>query len=188
MAFTTHLSVLDGIRQDKEEAWRRFCALYAPLVRLCGRDCGVPEDLLADLTQEVLLTLARGHGAGYDDKRGHFRCFLRGIIRNKAHELLRRDRDAATVPLTEDLPVPAEGGLAADFDREWAEQVSRIVCARLREELPPVHFQVFELLHRHGWRAGQVAEFLHLPKPTVYSIDRRTQEKIRRFRRELGGL
>lgn len=83
MAFTTHFSILDGIQHDEESAWDRFHALYAPLIRLHGKDCGIDDGNLDDLVQEVLLAVSHNcENFTYDASRGHFRNYLRRIIRN----------------------------------------------------------------------------------------------------------
>lgn len=178
MAFTTHFSVLDGIKQNDNQAWNRFCALYEPLIRLHGRDCGVGEDSLDDLVQEVFLAISRNSEKfGYDAGRGHFRNYLRRIIRNKANDILRTCYRHARLPLP--VSEAEDSELDEKFLSEWQDHVRKHSLQMLREAVAPLHFQIFELINIHNRKAKFVADYFQLPLQTVYSINTRTEEKLK---------
>lgn len=180
MAFTTHFSVLEGIKRNEDTAWDRFFALYGPLIRLHGRDCGIGEDNLDDLVQEVLLTLSQNSDKfAYDASKGHFRNYLRRIIRNKANDMLRTIYRNARLPLPVVEAEAEDSELDALFLAEWQEQIQTAALDLLRTAVSPQHFQVFELINLHNRKAKFVADYFHLPLQTVYSINSRTEEKLR---------
>ncbi len=181
MSFTTNIDMMSRVRTRDDDAWSAFSRRYAPLIRLHGRDCGLPPDLIDDLGQEVMLAVLRGERRPDQP----FRPYLRAVIRNRACSLLRRlyrDRPPRPRPenAAETTPEPAvEGEADRRQRREW--QLHLLACAveTLRRESAPLHFQVFDLMHHHGWKAGRVARFLRIPAASVYSIDRRNLAKLR---------
>jgi RNA polymerase sigma-70 factor (ECF subfamily) len=87
----TSLSLLQRIRTNDQDAWRRLVQLYTPLVRYwCGR-WGVRADALDDLVQEVFQAAASSLPSFRRDRPGDtFRGWLRGISRNVFLMHLRR--------------------------------------------------------------------------------------------------
>src|SRR5215470_6672121 len=66
------------------EAWRQFVDLYAPLVYGFARRQGLQDADAADLTQEVLHTVARSIvRLDYDPRRGSFRGWLFTVVRTR---------------------------------------------------------------------------------------------------------
>ena len=114
---TTPLSLLERIRANEPDAWRRLLDLYQPLVRFwCMRGGLAPEDM-ADVVQEVFAGVAGGMGGFRRDRPGDtFRGWLRGIARNQILLFHRRNRDR----------VAAEGG----SDALWNIQ-------QIADPLPP---------------------------------------------------
>ena len=181
MSFTTNIDMMTRVRTRDDEAWNAFSRRYAPLIRLHGRDCGLPPDLIDDLGQEVMLAVLRGERR--PDRP--FRPYLRAVIRNRACSLLRRlYRDRGPEPRRDPAEEAPEENAAEDDSerrqrREWQFHLLAHAVERLRRESAPLHFQVFDLMYHHGWKAGRVARFLRLPAATVYSIDRRNLAKLR---------
>src|SRR5438552_10952747 len=66
------------------EAWREFVDLYTPLVYGYARKQGLQDADAADLSQEVLGTVAGAMGRfQYDPGRGAFRNWLFTVVRRK---------------------------------------------------------------------------------------------------------
>ena len=185
MAFTTHNSILDGIRNDDERAWQRFFAFYAPLIRLAGRDCKVPEMYLDDLVQNVFTAVATGRTASFEFSRGRFIYFLRGVIRNKAREILRslsRQEKVKTewLQMTGDFEAPDI--FSGD---EWLQYIRVRLLYLLKKELPPPLYQIFDLLYIRNWTVARVAQYLEMPQSSVYFARKQIQKKYRTIRQQL---
>jgi RNA polymerase sigma-70 factor (ECF subfamily) len=74
-------------------AWREFEASYRPFIRKVGADAGVSRETLADLVQDVLLTIVRMIPRfAYDPDRGRFRSWLARIVRTRSSDLARKSR------------------------------------------------------------------------------------------------
>ena len=184
MAFTTHKSILDGINRDDENSWRRVYKFYTPLIRLAGKDFHVPEMYLDDLVQNVFITLASGKTIVFDSSRGRFVYFLRGIVRNKAREMLRRifrDEKTETYMISQ-----ADTIIEPDlFSEEWQQYIRMRILKMLKSELTPELFQIFDFLYIRRWPVTRVSRYLGLPISTVYFARKKIQKKCRIIRFKL---
>ena len=96
-ASKTRPSLLLRIRQaDDRGAWQEFFEIYAPLIHSYLRHRGLQDADAADLTQDVLQTIAaKAKQFDYDPDRGSFRGWLLTVTRNKLRDLVdRRQRQA----------------------------------------------------------------------------------------------
>lgn len=89
----TRPSLLVRIRDfDDKQAWSEFVDVYAPLVHAYLRKRGVQDADAADLTQDVMQTVARQANAfSYDPKQGSFRGWLLTITLNRLRDFANRD-------------------------------------------------------------------------------------------------
>src|SRR5437764_15234745 len=90
----TRPSLLVRLRDTADhEAWRQLVELYAPLVYRFLRRRGLQDADAADLTQEVLRSVASAIDSfEYDPRRGSFRGWLFTVARNKLHSFLKRQQ------------------------------------------------------------------------------------------------
>ncbi len=74
------------------EAWKRLVTLYSPLVRHWCRQSLIPQEEIADVTQEVFSAVASSLAQFRPDQPGTtFRSWMRGITRHKLlHHASRR--------------------------------------------------------------------------------------------------
>lgn len=178
MAFTTHISVIDGVWKSDDSAWKRFNDIYSPLIRLHGHDCGLDSDSLDDLVQEVLISVASNtQNFTYDPAKGRFRDFLRSIIRHRANDILRKKYRIGKVPVIE-MDNPSLDDL---FLEEWQKHVEKTALDMLKKNISAKHYQIYELLVIHRKRVKEVASFFGLPEQTIYSIRKRTEEKLKQI-------
>jgi RNA polymerase sigma-70 factor, ECF subfamily len=189
---TSH-TLLERVRRQDPEAWRRFATLYTPLVvRWCAAG-GLRSHDAADVTQEVFQAVFHGiggferHGAG-ESLRG----WLWTITRNKICDHFRRrkgepvavggtaniDRAASdsAIGLTENEPEPAES-----VRRELVHRA----LALLETDFEATTWQAFWATTIDGLPAKTVAEKLGMTPAAVYTAKSRV---LSRLRRELEGL
>jgi RNA polymerase sigma-70 factor (ECF subfamily) len=89
----TPLSLLERVRANDAEAWRRLVALYSPLVRSWVVRGGVPAADGEDVSQEVFAAASSSLGGFRRDRPGDtFRGWLRGVTRNQVLLYFRRNR------------------------------------------------------------------------------------------------
>ena len=183
MSFTTHLSILSGVRRRQDESCERFYRAYAPLIRLHGRDCGITGVDLDDLVQMVLIGFFQQPEFRYDAERGNFRNYLRKLIRAKSCDLLRAQYRRQK--LHDAMPKLPEAQIDRRFDAEYRHCLFLEAMRVLKKELQPLHYQLFAAYIHYHTGPGVLASRYGLPKPTVYSILRRAEAKLTALLRQL---
>lgn len=182
MSFTTHFSIVNGIKNEQDPSWNRFFETYEPLIRLHGKDCGIPADSIDDLIQNVMLSVYKQMETFvYDPKRGRFRDYLRFIIRARANDMLRAFYKAEKIREIE----LSEEYLDDLFSTEWEEHIKTESLKKLKATSSTQHYQLFHMLEIQNRDVKEVADFFNLPKATVYSIRKRMEEKLRQIAKEL---
>jgi RNA polymerase sigma-70 factor (ECF subfamily) len=88
---TTSVTLLDRVKADDPQAWRRLVHLYGPLIYRWCRRCRLGAEDAADVSQEVFRTVAARVGGFRRDRPGDsFRGWLWTITRHKIGDYLRR--------------------------------------------------------------------------------------------------
>lgn len=182
MKFVTDQDMLTQTKQWSESAWKFFYDFYAPLIRLYGHDCGLKNENLEDLIQNVMITLsAQLPDFNYDPSKGRFRDYLRRIIRARAFDMLRK--------IYRQERIPYESGEEARndnwFDEEWRGYVVKESLGQLKEAVSLHHYQIFYLLNIGHYKVKDLADYYNVPPVTIYTIRNRVEEKLRRIVREL---
>lgn len=185
----TALSMLDRVRRDDAEAWRRMVHLYSPLIFSWCLKAGVGNEDAADLMQEVWSSVS-SHIGKFErtSDYGSFRGWLWTITRNKLHDFQRKRAHAAV----------AVGGSAAQQwmievpDREpddSADTSSGGLMHRalqlIRGDFEPNTWSAFWRTSVEGATAAEVGAELKLSVDAVYQAKSRV---LRRLREELRGL
>lgn len=188
----TSLTLIEGIRIDDQEAWKRAVRLYTPFLRYWCRHWGVSDEEVDDVVQEVFQAAFLCLKDFRRDRDGDsFRGWLRGIARHKVLGWFRR-RGARGPGGTDfyrrSLLVPDPGGQPI-LDLEEADR-GRDVAAIYREALDLVRAEFEERTWQAFWRAaveGQapaiIAEDLGVTPAAVRQAKSRV---LRRFKDVLG--
>lgn len=182
MKFVTDYEMLSATKQHKESAWERFYHFYAPLIRLHGHDCGLKNENLEDLVQNVMITLSvQLPDFNYDPSKGRFRDYLRKIIRARACDMLRK--------IYRQERIPYEPGEEAENDswseEEWRRYVLKQSLELLKGQVSLHHYQIFYLLNVRHYKVKELARLYHVPPVTIYTIRNRVEAKLRQIVRKM---
>lgn len=139
---------------------RHVAAAYSLAHRMCGRPA-----MAEDAVQEAFLSLWRARDR-YDPARGAVRAWVLSAVRNRALDVLRRERAKAGRDVRDDasadlVPAPER----TDLEAERREQ-SRLISDALNT-LPSEQRQVIELAYFGGLTHSEIARNLSLPAGTV---------------------
>lgn len=201
MGFITQHEVIFALKDEKSLAWDAFFTAYVPLIRLHGKDCGIKEEYLDDLVQDVMIAVIKiSKKFKYDPCKGRFRDFLKKIIRAKSMDILRRHykidaplqhlvgENEEILEAIEDASLLPDEVLDRDFSEEWKDVFIKNCLKILRNDINTKHYHIYFLLEFQKYSVTQVAEFFHLPRVTVYSIRARTEKKLACIARNLISL
>lgn len=164
-------------------AWSEFIGVYSPLIYNYCRSRELQSSDAADVTQEVLLRVAKAiRNFEYDRDRGLFRDWLARIVLNEIRRLAKKKLDIATAP--EDLDLDS-----ASVESTWNEQFQQFIFAKALERSKP-HFSdetwtMFEMSWVCKLPVEQVAKDLGVGLEKIYVARSRV---LKRLRYEVGIL
>ena len=182
MKFTTNYDILNKVKDNDEIAWEQFYKFYAPLIRLHGRDCGLKEQYLEDLIQNVMITLSmQMPGFVYDPSRGRFRDYLRKIIRARANDMLRKIYRQERIPYEPE----EEADMTDQFEEEWRSHIRSRSMEILKAQVSAHHYQIFYLLDVQHRKVKELAELYKVPPISIYTIRTRVETRLRKIVQEL---
>jgi RNA polymerase sigma-70 factor, ECF subfamily len=183
----TSVSLLVRLAQPSDgEAWRRFAALYSPLLFFWLQRLGCPASDASDVVQDILIEVFRNIGRYRKQPGKRFRGWLWTITRNKAWERLRRNAGA---PLDGIAPEHEVADERNDLD-DWIEANYReyLVDRALRLMKSDFEATTWQACWDHvveGRDPAQIARALGITVNAVYLAKSRV---LRRLRQELDGL
>jgi RNA polymerase sigma-70 factor (ECF subfamily) len=173
-SLSTRASLLIQIRSlENTTAWEQFVEAYAPLVYRYARRQGLQDADAADITQDVLRSVASAAGDFvYDPARGRFRTWLFTVTRNKvlnhkAKRVAQPAADTATWHAIDSVPDPAEADSAA-WDLEYERQMFRWASERVKPQFREATWQAFWQTAVENRPAAEVAADLQLSVGAIY--------------------
>lgn len=204
----TSESLLLGLAESREASWRRFVALYRPMMRAFLGQRKYAKVDAEETIQETLVELFRvmPHYRYRHGEKGAFHCYLKKIMRNLAVSGFRRQsrRGAREMAYLERRIAAGDVSLA----RDWESDEEAVVPARVllatgdseseREELEwhrallrlalqelegstgnKLHWQIFARTALDEEPAGQVAESLMVSCDMVYQTKKRMLGRLK---------
>ena len=192
MSYTTKKSLLRKVREGDEIGWNEFYETYKPLIIRRGMDYGLRPQELGDLVQKVMLEFFQKDLLNedertfrYDEKKGRFRDFLRGVVSNHAMKLLRSRKDQVPVDTLESILPDPSADQDAQWQTEWEQFLLTQALAELRNQVEEITYQAFEMYALKNRPAQQTADFLDLSVASVYMARSRCVAKLKNIIREL---
>lgn len=185
----TRQTLLSRLRNwDDQSSWREFFNLYWRLIYGVARQAGLSESEAQEVVQETIITVAKQMPEfRYDKAKGSFKSWLRKTAGWRIQDQFRRrqrDQRLTTEPLdtgTDAVQPEAaiEGGaFDALWDSEWRHNLIAVAVERVKKQVEPKEFQVFDLCTNKEWPAARVARALHLLRPQVYYLNRKVTRLI----------
>lgn len=156
-----------------EAAWAEFVQRYGPLIQGWCRRWGLQETDALDVTQNILLELARQMAGFRYDPAGSFRGWLKTVAYRAWCRFLEARRrpglgtgDSAVAGLLES--VAASDDLIQRLDEECNRELLEQAMARVRLRVQPHTWEAFRLLALEQKSGGEVAAALGIKVGTAY--------------------
>ena len=188
----TRATLLERLRvcPTDQAAWNEFVEIYGPKIYGWCRRWRLAEADARDVTQEVLLKLAKEMCHFAYDPLQSFRAWLKTVTHHAWKDFEQSQKQLATgtgdsqvlellssVEAREDL----EQRLAEAFDQELLEEATR----RVRQRVAPQTWEAFRLLTQEPLSAREVAVRVGMQVAMVYVAKSKVQ---RMLREEVGKL
>jgi len=186
---STSLSLLEGLKVQDREGWRRLVHLYGPLVYGWCRRKGLPPSDAEDLVQEVFLTVVKRVVDFRRDRAGDtFRGWLRTITRHKLGDWFRR-RHTELSSVAFDLQGHPLWQRSVEFDDDADSEDTVALYHRalelIRSEFNQDSWHAFWRIVVENKDPAEVATELRTTRNAVYLAKSRV---LRRLREALGDV
>ena len=192
-AASTSATLLNRVRSPLDQgAWNEFVERYGPRIYGWCRQWGLQEADAEDVTQDVLLRLARKmRGFAYDPSRS-FRGWLRTLTHHAWSDFLEdRKRPGAGSGDGEVRraleQVEARDDLARWLDEEFTRALFEEASARVRLRVRPHTWEAFRLTAVEGKSGAEVAALLGMEVATVFVARSKVQKMLQDEARRLDG-
>ncbi len=188
---STSLTLLQRIRQKRQDAWFQLVYLYTPLVDQWCRGWGVPAADADDLRQEVFQAVAAGMESFRRDRPSDtFRGWLRVIAHRKFLDFCRRKQHQPAAAaggsdayrLLAEVPEPPE---PPGDSPEEVQLLHHRALELVRSSFEEQTWQAFWRCAVEGQAPGDVAQDMHMTPAAVRKAKSRV---LRRLKDELGEL
>ena len=181
---------------NDQDSWRDFFELYWRLIFDVARKSGLSEADAQDVVQETIVAVAQQMPEfRYDPTRGRFKSWLCLITRRRIADRLRKHYreprtpgESTTDAALELLPDTTLASMDSLWEQEWRQHLYQLALERVKRNVRPEHFQIFDLYVTQGWPVTQVARALGVSLPLIYvtrhRIGLQLRQEIKRLRAE----
>ena len=182
---TTQLSLLARIRDPRDgAAWAEFVEVYAPLVYGLGRRHGLQDADAADLTQEVLRSVARAAPRfAYDPRRGTFRGWLFTLAPRRLYDFLarrrRQEQASGGTTVQQVLDEQPDRGEEERWNQDVEQERFRWAAEQVRPQVTAATWQAFWRTAVEGESGKDVAAALGLSVAAVYLAKSRVMARLK---------
>ena len=170
---------------DDQTSWRTFFDAYGGLLYRVACAAGLTHAEAQEAVQETVITVVRKIGGlRYDPATGSFKGWLLQTARWRIADQFRlrqrhhrQEASASTelaggegprTALIDRIPDPGGFDLEAAWDAEWRANLLTTALNRVRRQVDPRQFQIFDCYVTKGWPAARVARELGASLAQVY--------------------
>jgi RNA polymerase sigma factor (sigma-70 family) len=181
----TRPSLLVRLRDAHDElAWSQFVEIYAPLVYGFARKHGLQDADAADVTQDVLRSVATAtKKLEYDPQRGSFRGWLFTVVRNRLRDFwagqarqCQASGDPAVNRHLQEVPARDE---YVEWQQEYEQQLFHWAAAQVRSAFQDSTWQAFWQTAVEGKSGKEVARALGMTVAAVYLAKARVITRLK---------
>ena len=210
----TRRSLLTRLKNlDDQGSWKDFFDTYARLIYRVAAKAGLNDAEAQDVVQETVIIVARKiPGFKYDPALGSFKSWLMLITRRRIEKQLKkrmpvkvgqasrlsgagetpalRSDDTKRTATVERIADPKSFDLEAAWDAEWESNLWNAAVARVKAQVKPKQFQMFDLYVLKEWPVKDVARALSVSTTHVYvnkhRISGMIKAELKRLERKIG--
>jgi RNA polymerase sigma-70 factor (ECF subfamily) len=191
MEWKTTTQILHQLQTTSDDdAWRRLCEHFRPVVIHFAQTLGLSLQDAEDASQETLMTFLKALQAGhYDRDKGRLGAWLFGIARRVV--LNKRSQASAREGLVSTgfwEAIPDDRTVEMTWESQWQRAVLGRCMDQARHEFDPKVFEAFRLYALAEVPADQVAATLGVSKNAVYIAKSRVLSRLRQLQQDLQDL
>ncbi len=177
---------------EDQRTWDEFYQTYWRLIYAVAIKAGLRQDEAFDCVQETILSIAKQSKKQlYDPEQGSFKTWLMNMTRWRINDQFRKrkkdtamiggdwdeDRKTAVIDRVED---PAGDVLSRLWNVEWKKNVADAALARVKAQVSPKQYQIFDCYVIKQWDAKKVQKKLNVSMAQVYLAKHRVGAVLKR--------
>lgn len=177
---------------EDQKTWDEFYQTYWRLIYSVAIKAGLRSEEAFDCVQETILSIAKQSKKKlYDPEQGSFKTWLMNMTRWRINDQFRRrkkdtamtggewddDRKTAVIDRIED---PNGDVLSRLWDVEWKKNVADAALARVKAQVSPKQYQIFDFYVIRQWDAQKVQEKLNVSMAQVYLAKHRVGNVLKK--------
>ena len=192
--YATRRSLLSRVKNPEDhESWTDFYDTYSRLVYSVAMKAGLTNTEAEEVVQETFIALTRKMPKfKYDPSIGSFKNWLikttqfkvgdqfRKRKRQQAAGTARGERSEKRTATIDRIPDPASLNLDEVCEEEWRELVFARAVEKLKEQVPPNQFHIFDLYVLKKWPVSKVATALGISSGRIYLTKHRLAQLVKR--------
>ena len=175
-----------------QSSWQDFFDTYWKLIHGTALKSGLTAAEAQDVVQETMISVTKHMPAfKYDPAIGSFKTWLLNMTRWRITDQLRKRgpfvagqpsfEDTATGTRTVDKVVDPMGqDLDALWNAEWEKNLYDAAVAKVKRQLDPQKYQIFDLYVNKEWAPEKVAASFGISVDQVYLAKHRTMDLIKK--------
>jgi len=183
---STSPTLLGRLQQEAPDpdAWPQFVRRYGPLLYRWCRSRGLQESDTEDVTQNVLIKLARRMREFRYDGKQSFRGYLKTLVHYACCDLLTERRQTAqgtgdSQVLDELNNVEVRDELARRLEEEYDLELLARARQKVQNLVEQRTWEAFRLTAEEGLAGAEVAERLTMNVAAVFRARSRVQQMLR---------
>jgi len=194
----TRSSLIHRLRDWEDQgSWQDFFDTYWRLLYTVAMKAGLSEVEARDVVQETVVAVAkRLRQDGYDRTRSSFKNWLCLITRRRIIDHLRSRTDPSLrhTPASPDtsrtdticrVPDPANAAPDDLWDEEWRKNLLETAIERVKQQVSPKQFQIFDLSVRRGLPVVEVARLVKVNAGQIYLARHRVGTLVKKEAKRL---
>jgi RNA polymerase sigma factor (sigma-70 family) len=177
---------------EDQKTWDEFYQTYWRLIYSVAVKAGLRPEEAFDCVQETILSIAKQSKKKlYDPEQGSFKTWLMNMTRWRINDQFRKrkkdtamtggewddDRKTAVIDRVED---PNGDVLSRLWDVEWKKNIADAALARVKAQVSPKQYQIFDFYVIRQWDAQRVQEKLNVSMAQVYLAKHRVGSVLKK--------
>ncbi len=165
---------------EDQRTWDEFYQTYWRLIYSVAVRAGLRPEEAFDCVQETILSIAKQSKKKlYDPEQGSFKTWLMNMTRWRINDQFRKrkkdtamsggdwgdERKTAVIDRIED---PNGDVLSRLWDVEWKKGIADAALARVKAQVSPKQYQIFDYYVIRQWDAKKVQDKLNVSMAQVY--------------------
>lgn len=177
---------------EDQRTWDEFYQTYWRLIYAVAVKAGLRPEEAFDCVQETILSIAKQSKKQlYDPEQGSFKTWLMNMTRWRINDQFRKrkkdtamlmgewddDRKTAVIDRIED---PNGDVLSRLWSVEWKKNVADAALSRVKAQVSPKQYQIFDCYVIKQWDAKRVQDQLNVSMAQVYLAKHRVGSVLKK--------